>query len=73
MNSEYFLIFFLTVSVSQNSTESSFKYKVIFVPLPKVSPLGSFDTVKEEPAVDTQTCWLSSAFFEVTTTLLDTK
>ena len=56
MNSEYFLIFFLTVSVSQNSTESSFKYKVILVPLPRVSPLGSFDTVKDEPAVETHTC-----------------
>jgi len=37
MNSEYFLIFFLTVSTSENSTESSFKNRVILVPLPKVS------------------------------------
>ena len=73
MNSEYFLIFFLTVSTSENSTESSFKNKVILVPLPKVSPLGSLVTVKEDPAVETQICCESSAFLEVTTTLLETK
>jgi len=46
MNSEYFLIFFLTVSISTNSFASSFKYNVTLDPLPNVSPLGSAATVK---------------------------
>jgi hypothetical protein len=73
MNSEYFFIKFLILSYSMNSEASSFKYSVTLVPLPSVSPRGSFVTKNFASAVDVQICYSSSLLFDVTSTLLATK
>jgi hypothetical protein len=73
MNSEYFLTRFLILSYSTYSTASSFKCRVTRVPLPRVSPLGSFVTKNLASAVDVHTCYSSSLALDVTTTLLATK
>lgn len=56
-----------------NSEASSFKYKVTLVPLPRVSPLGSYVTKNFASAVDVQICYSSSLLFDVTSTLFATK
>jgi len=45
----------------------------ILVPLPKVFPLGSLNTLKELAAEDSQIYWSSSSALEVTVTVLAAK
>ena len=77
INSECFLIKSFNFLSSKNSTHSSFKYKMILVPLPMALDLSfkmvSLTTWKVELAIDSHLYCSSSLDLEITTTLLATK